>query len=342
MARRASSISSSNVRRSLAAAVIALLVAGAVVCAKFFFSYHLAPTTSGIGGLRDLADVDLLFIGSSHTRQGYSAEIMQKETGKSTYVLAYSGLDAAMIRELLIYLLDERDLKIGRVVIEAYSIGAVLAPGLKDTRLFNDAPPALKRGILAVLDREGMLDLRRLFELLVLAGNEPLLTAPVMNPLVINPGSFRGSYRGKSATGLSRETFLGLEQEIPPEVKADLDPQQRAAWEELLALVRQRHLDVVFVEVPMPATVTSTPVVAGARRQLSALLARHGFSYVDLSDEGRFDSRSPELFTDWNHLSSDGRALYSKAFVDWLRETSEETVSRHPEPPHDVLPARAK
>src|SRR5262245_50256484 len=204
MARRASSISSSNLRRSLAAAVIALLVAGALVCAKFFFSYHLAPTTSGIGGLRDLSDVDLLFIGPSHTRQGYSAEIMQKETGKSIYVLAYSGLDAAMIRALLTYLLDERDLKIGRIVIEAYSVGAVLAPGLKDTPLFHDGPPVMKRGILAVLDREGMLDWRQIFELLVLDGNEPLLTAPILNPLVINPGSFRGSYRGKSASGLSR------------------------------------------------------------------------------------------------------------------------------------------
>jgi len=238
-------------------------------------------------------------------------------------VLSYSGLDAAMIRELLIYLLDERRLKIGRVVIEAYSIGAVSRSALRDYRLFNDAPPGLKRRILAVLDREGMLDWRRLFELLVLGGNEQLLTAPILNPLVIDPGSFRGSYRGKIASGLSRETFRGLEREIPPEVKADLDPKQRAAWEDILSVVRQRHLNAVFVEVPMPATVTSTPAVAGARRQLSALLASHGFRYVDLSDEGRFDAREPALFTDWKHLSSEGRALYSKAFIEWVREGSE-------------------
>ena len=59
-------------------------------------------------------------------------------------MLSYNGLDAVFIRELLAYLIDERGLRIGRLVIEAYSINAVSASGLRDYRLFNDAPPALE------------------------------------------------------------------------------------------------------------------------------------------------------------------------------------------------------
>ena len=191
------------------------IVTATLVGAKFALSYELASSTSGLGGLRDVSDIDYLFIGSSHTRQGYSAESIGAETGKSVYVLSYNGLDAVFIRELLAYLIDERGLRIGRLVIEAYSINAVSASGLRDYRLFNDAPPALKRRFLSVLDREGALDWRRLYELLVLGGNEQLLAAPVLNPLVVDPSSFRGSYRGKTVPGLSREAFVDLVRTSP-------------------------------------------------------------------------------------------------------------------------------
>src|SRR5687768_16349462 len=122
MAQKASSTSSSRRFRVIVAAMIAAAVTVGVVGAKFAFSYGLAPSSAGIGGLRDITNVDYLLIGSSHTRQGYSAEIIEAQTRRSAYVLAYNGLDAVYMHELLEHLINERHLRIGRLVIEAYSI----------------------------------------------------------------------------------------------------------------------------------------------------------------------------------------------------------------------------
>jgi lysophospholipase L1-like esterase len=234
-------------------------------------------------------------------------------------VLSYNGLDAVFMRELLTHLLDERHLQIGRVVIEAYCINAVSGSELRDYRLFNDSPPRLKMRLLTLLRSLGALSWNSAYELLALGGNETLLTAPVLNPLVIDPSSRHGAYRGKNAPGLSAEEFAVLERFVPAEVEPAIHPLQRAAWEDIFALVREHGLAVDFVEVPMPAPITMTPAVAGARRELSALLASHGFHYVDLSEQGLFDAADPALFTDWNHLSTDGRDAYSRAFAAWLQ-----------------------
>jgi hypothetical protein len=323
MVRRVSSTSSSRLLRLGFAAAIAVACASSFVGAKFVLSYLLASSTAGIGGLRDIAEIDYLFIGSSHTRQGYSAEVLEAETGKSVYVLSYNGLDAVFMRELLVHLIEERHLRIGRVVIEAYSINAASPPALRDYRLFNDAPPALKRRFLSVLERNAQLDWRRIYELLVLGGNEQLLAAPIVNPLVVDPSSFRGSYRGKTASGLDPDVFPYLSRYVPSDLKPEVHPEQRVAWQAIFQLVRDHGLDADFVEVPMPSSIVATPGIADARRALAELLAESGFRYVDLSTEGLFDANDPKAFADWNHLSTDGRDAYTRAFVHWLQARSD-------------------
>jgi hypothetical protein len=64
--------------------LVAFLLLTILVSAKFLLEHHLAPSTSGIQGLlRQQQRIDIVLLGSSHTRQGYDVAELEKATGKS-------------------------------------------------------------------------------------------------------------------------------------------------------------------------------------------------------------------------------------------------------------------
>jgi len=267
--------------------------------------------------------IDVFLIGSSHTRQGYSAKLIEEDTGKSVYLLAYNGMDPVFMREILHYLIEERKIKISHFVIEAYVNAATSSPRMKDYRLFNDAPWNLKLRFLSVLLSEGKdIGWRQIYELVVLGGNEPLIMAPLLNSL-LNRESYHGSSVNKQARGVSQEKFLMLPKDIPDTVKSEIDPKQRAAYLDIFQLIRTHGLSSEFIETPMPATVVRTTVLQEGKKRLAKFIRENGFTYVDIAEEGRFDNQNPALFKDWNHLSSAGREVCSRALVArWIANST--------------------
>lgn len=286
-----------------------------LVTVKFFYSYKLASRTSGLGGIRHLQAVDYLFLGSSHTRQSYSARIIEAATGKSSYLLAYDGMDPVFMRETLSYLLDDQKLKIGHLVLEAYVFNAVAPFRLKDVRLFNDSPPDLKVRLLKLMtEKEGGLRWTQLYELLVTAGNESLLAAPFVNSF-LNGKSYNGSYINHHTNSLSQERFSAIAANMPTTLTARLNPTQENAYRGIFDLIEQHGIVTSFVETPMPGPVNHSDVTREAKQRLAQLIQSKGFRYIDLGTRGEFDESDPALFEDWNHLSTTGRDTYSKIFV---------------------------
>jgi hypothetical protein len=135
-------------RYLLAVVTMSVVVLASLAGLRFATSHYFAPQQSGVRGLAVNSPVDILFIGSSHTRQSYDARLLEQKTGKKVFLVAYNGLDLVnMVPVLRRVLATEAKPKL--LVVEAY--GAILGRphAVQDSRLYFEADPKLKRALLA-------------------------------------------------------------------------------------------------------------------------------------------------------------------------------------------------
>jgi hypothetical protein len=287
---------------------------------RFVGSQYFAPTQSGLHGLAVHAPVDVLFIGSSHTRQSYDARLLEEKTGKKVFLIGYNGMDPVSMVPVLKSIFAGRD-KPKLVIVEAYGAVFGRAHAVQDSRLFFEADPRLKRELLAEFSRpprtlDKYLDA---FALLANRNNEGIVAYPI-NRLLLPNLSYHGAYADKFVPGLNPEQFGKLRMPLEGEIGAD--PEQRAALRELVRVARAAQVPIVFAESPLPAPVAGLPVMRGLKTSLKAALAEEGVEYFD-GEEG-FPIDDPTLFADSNHLSTKGRAVFTERVAAWLlRETSQ-------------------
>src|SRR5258706_15920629 len=119
---------------------ISIAVLAGLMSLRFAGSHYFASEQSGVHGLAVNAPVDILFIGSSHTRQSYDARLMEQRTGKSVFLVAYNGLDPVSMVPVLKRAFAGKE-KPGICVVEAY--GAIIGRPheVQDSRLFVEADP---------------------------------------------------------------------------------------------------------------------------------------------------------------------------------------------------------
>ncbi len=303
-------------RYLLAVTVISIAVLAALTGLRFAGSQYFAPTESGVHGLAAHAPVDVLFIGSSHTRQSYDARLMEEKTGKKVFLVAYNGMDPVNMVPVLKSVFAGKD-KPKLCVVEAY--GAILGRphAVQDSRLYFESDPGLKRELLAEFLRppkslDKYLDA---FSLLANRNNEAMVAYP-LNRMLLPNLSYRGAYADKFVPGLTEEQFRKLR--VPLEGEVGADPEQRAALREIVRLARAAEVPIVFVESPMPGPVAALPVMRGLKTSLKSALEEEGVAYFD-GEEG-FPLDDPTLFADSNHLSTKGRALFTERVAAWLVE----------------------
>ncbi len=303
-------------RYLLTVTVVSIAVLAALTGLRFVGSQYFAPTESGVHGLATHSPVDVLFIGSSHTRQSYDARLMEEKTGKKVFLVAYNGMDPVSMVPVLKTMFSGKD-KPKLCVVEAY--GAILGRPhvVQDSRLYFEAGPRLKAELFQEVLRpprtlEKHLDA---FSLLVNRNNEAIVAYP-LNRLLLPNLSYRGAYADKFVPGLPEDQFRKLR--VPLEGEVGADPEQRSALREVVRLARAADVPIVFVESPMPGPVAELPVMRGLKTTLKQALAEEGVTYYD-GEEG-FPLDDASLFADSNHLSTKGRALFTERVAAWLVE----------------------
>ena len=298
---------------------ISIVVLAGLIGLRFAGSHYFAPEQSGVRGLAMNAPVDVLFIGSSHTRQSYDVRLMEQKTGKKVFLVAYNGLDPVNMVPVLKRVLAESE-KPKLLVVEAY--GAILGRphAVQDSRLFFEADPRLKSELLAEFlkpprgfDRQTLERHLDAFALLVNRNNEAIVAYP-LNRILLPNLSYHGAYADKFVPGLTEEQFRKLR--VPLDGKVSADPEQRAALREIVRLVRAAKVPIVFAESPLPGPVAALPVMRGLKASLKRALAEEQVAYFD-GEEG-FPLDDPTLFADSNHLSTKGRALFTERVAEWL------------------------
>ena len=307
-------------RYLLSVAMISIVVLAGLIGLRFTGSHYFAPAESGVHGLKVNAPVDVVFLGSSHTRQSYDARLLEEKTRKKVFLVAYNGLDPVnMVPVLKVILTGENKPKL--LVIEAY--GAIFGRphAVQDSRLFFEGEPRLKAELLQEFMKPGGTWAERLdrhldaFALLVNRNNEAIVAYPLNRALLPNL-SYHGAYNDKFVPGLSAEQFARLR--VPLEGEVGADPGQRAALKEIVQMVRAANVPVVFVESPLPGPVGRLPVMRGLKASLQQALAEEETTYLD-GEEG-FPIDDPSFFADSNHLSTKGRAVFSERVAGWIAE----------------------
>ena len=293
----------------------ALLLLSLLVWIKYRFEHHLAPTTSGIQGELRGQKNDILLIGSSHTRQGYDAALLEKNTGRHAFIVAYDGVDLASMLPLVKTLLADPARRPKLLVIEANGGNLGRGPEIEEPRFFFDAPPEMKRLLIRdyLRTHHGRSAYVDSWTLIANRGSELILAWPLVHG-AIDSLSYNGSYLNKTAPGTAPEAFPGLRVPVAGSVP---NRDQLAALQQMMTLVEADGVKMIFADPPMPAPVEAQPQIVALQGSFKAFAASAGIPYVD-GAEG-FPTMDPAMFTDSNHLSTAGRALYTSRFAEAIK-----------------------
>lgn len=299
---------------------IGALLASALLCLALFAGlkvllvHRLAVPTMGWRGAVETWPMDILWVGSSHTRQSYNVRLLDHQTDEGCYLLAYSGLDPVNIEVLLSHYFKTRQQKPKLLVLESYSAMISRRPDLSDTALFFDAPPRVKLALISayVQSHPGAHGWKDVFSLVVNRDNELWLTYPI-NSRLLRGRYFKGMPIAKELVGVNSESFRKFDLRIDPEPR----PEQTRAIINLIQLARANAVPLVFVETPMPSSVERSEVVARNKKTLRELITSNGARYID--GAVGFPCDGPENFSDSNHLSAKGRDLFTTRIVAELR-----------------------
>jgi hypothetical protein len=291
---------------------LAILTFGILLCIvalKFFTEHKLAPKNSGLGGELSQHRVDLLLIGSSHTRKSYDMRQLEKSTGVDTsFLMSYDGADLSSISQMLDYLVTRPAHCPRYLVVEAYSTVFGRKPGLEDPRYFIEAPPTLKVTIIRSYLSErhyavgAFLDI---FDLIVNRGNDEIVAYPFYS-WATKTASYKGGRTDFVFPGVSEEVFRQFKVQL---YASDPNSDQIAALNRILDVVHHHNIAAIFIDTPLPEPVSLNPAVQALKKDFRDIVSARRYPYVD-GDRG-FPIDDPSMFEDNNHLSSRGRDVFT-------------------------------
>jgi hypothetical protein len=295
---------------------MAFLVTLGVAGLKFGAEHLLTPRNAGLGGLLSQNRSDLLLIGSSHTRQSYDMRVLEKASGvTNSYLCAYSGMNLDNIALILDYLAQHPERLPRNIIVEAYSSRLARSPDVQDPRLYFDAPPPLKSAIVSsyLSTRHSPTALLDIFDLGVNRGNDQILFYPIYS-WAERSASYKGGRTDIVNQGVSAEEFKTFQADTG---SADPDPAQLAAYHHIVRLAHQYHIGLILIESPMPQPVSHNPRIQHLKSVFRALVAADHYLYID-GDLG-FPIENPAMFSDDNHLSTEGRILFTTRIGEALK-----------------------
>lgn len=297
-----------RVRRSVTVVVCIGVLLVTLTAAKFYLSELVYPKTSGIPGLLALENVDYLFMGSSLTRQSYNIKMIEDEYYTSAFACSYNGMDTVFAGKVLKYLLGHSKVRIGTLVMEAYPYKLFSPPSsLEDIRLFNASSAELKIEFLRDMYNSEH-NLKKLYTLLVLSGNEDIVGAPFTYK-ILEKMSYRGTYVGKVMPG-EYKLVPGKERaEVPHTFQGQYD-----SYLDLIELCRENNIKLIFIEPFVPYYFQNGEKYTAGKEVLTRLLAEKGAVFIS-NKMIQMDNKDPSLFSGGIHLSGKGRDLWSREIM---------------------------
>lgn len=285
-----------------------------------------------------------LYVGSSMFRQGLDVEELEK-SGENPYILSYNGAQPFLILKELEYL-REHQVKIRSVTVDLFVNSVQKEPWVEDPRLFLDTDLSFKLELWQEMRKSPGASWTDLWEMLVTANNEKLLTWYVDYPLV--NAMFRNGGNLVTNTAASEEVLdeqLGST-EHHSENHFEMNERQKAALLGIIRLCQEEGIHLRFVETPKYKTAVCEQAYTDVMQAYCGLLRENMVEYylsestvrsleeycgrdeaMDSMHVVSFDTTDSEYYIDVIHLSSEGRKCFTQHLVETMQRAEQGTES---------------
>lgn len=298
--------------RKIAAIIFFIFIT--LLTIKFFYGHKLSIKTNGISGLLAEKKIDYLFIGSSQTRQSLNPKTLV-DSLSNPYILAYNGNSLYYSYFLLKILIENDNLQTKKIIVEAYPFRIYQKTSFSDPRMFNSL--RAKEKIAFLHYSNNILSALDIYELLVMSGNESMLTYPLLNHFHTSL-SYKGGYINKQVPGLTPKEFLDLKSPLNRKTNRDKNNLQLTALSNIIALCKKHNISLCFLEPPVSAHIASSAIFKHSHLETKKFVKKNNIQYLD-NDNYHFKNNNPLMFNDAVHLSTLGRDIYTRSIIGLIK-----------------------
>ena len=292
----------------------ALLVIVSAVAFKNAYSCEMPIKNRGIRDAIHSGDLDVLFIGSSTFRSNIDMPTMDEAFDGKVYDISYGGNQLVATAVQYDEIRSRSDNSYGLIVFELGPLMLTEDVALSDSRVIWDLTWRGKNALWRSMYEAGNTDLSMFYEYYVTSGMDDLITFPVTEPFYATR-YYKGAKTDESISPgkdrLESEKFDISDKVL---VKAQAD-----AVNDIIEECRRDGQDFIFVESPCYYRLQEDPVYQKYREEFLKILDDSKADYILASDVD-FDTHDPDFFEDMNHMSGEGRRVYTSELVDLLKD----------------------
>lgn len=288
-------------------AIILFAVAG-----KNLYSCEIPIHNRGIRDAIATGDLDVLLIGSSTFRCNIDMREMDETFQGRAYDISYGGNQLAAASIQYDELKRRSKNHYGLMVFELGPMMLTEDIAISDSRVIWDLSFEGKKALWKKMKEGGNAGLPLTFEYFVTSGMDDLLTFPVTEPFYATryyKGVKTEAAPSPGRAVLENESF-DLSDARPVEAQID-------ALKEIIEKCRADGQPFVFVESPVYHRLEEDPAYRKYRKEFIRILKESGADFILAKDVG-FDCHEASYFEDMNHMSEEGRKLYTRLLAPLL------------------------
>lgn len=300
-------------KKVLITLAVAFIIITSAILFKNVYSCEMPIKNRGIRDAINTGDLDVLFIGSSTFRANVDMPMMDEAYDGRVYDISYGGnqLVATVIQYDEIRRRSPHDY--GLIVFELGPMMLTQDVALSDSRVIWDLSLEGKQDLWSSMYTAGNTDFSMLYEYFVTSGMDDLITFPVTEPFY-STRYYKGAKTDETVSPgkewLENEEF-DLSDKYLVEEQAD-------AVANIINECKKDGQDFIFVESPCYYRLQDDPVFRKYHEEFVRILDENGANYILASDVS-FDTHDAALFEDMNHMSAEGRRVYTAELIKALK-----------------------
>lgn len=300
-------------KKVLITLAVAFIIITSAILFKNVYSCEMPIKNRGIRDAINTGDLDVLFIGSSTFRANVDMPMMDEAYDGRVYDISYGGnqLVATVIQYDEIRRRSPHDY--GLIVFELGPMMLTQDVALSDSRVIWDLSLEGKQDLWSSMYTAGNTDFSMLYEYFVTSGMDDLITFPVTEPFY-STRYYKGAKTDETVSP-GKEWLENEEFELSDKYLVE---EQADAVANIINECKKDGQDFIFVESPCYYRLQDDPVFRKYHEEFVRILDENGADYILASDVS-FDTHDAALFEDMNHMSAEGRRVYTAELIKALK-----------------------
>ncbi len=294
--------------------IAVVIISSVIIMSKNLFSKDIPLGNRGIKSAINAGDLDVLFIGSSTFRCDIDMPKMDEAYEGRVYDISYGGNQLVATSVQYDEIKHRSPNEYGLMVFELGPMMLTEKVALSDSRVIWDLSWDGKKRLWEEMSSAGNTDFSTFYEYFVTSGMDDLVTFPVTEPFYATR-YYKGAKTDETASP-GAEVLDNAVFDISNEVLVDA---QMDAVKEIVSKCRADGQRIVFLECPHYYRLQHDPAYERFLALFTEYLDSEGADYILASDID-YDDHEASYFEDMNHMSAEGRRVYTEKLIDLFDE----------------------